>query len=371
MRYIKTITLENFQSYKKETIHFTPGLNIILGSSDSGKSAILRAISFVLHNYPRNNTIIHNGAKDCRVTIEFSDGVKVARIKGTRNAYLAIDKDGKKYSFDKIDKSVPDEIKALLNYPPEDEYNGFISYADQFSKMFLVDLSPSDLPRSLSSLTGIEVLEESAKQLMQNYKSGEKQTKSDEKEYARLSEEYDAYNFVDEYELKVESVRSKYAQLEALHADYENLKKFDIGDLRSVNSDCVLALEKIISLCDAKLNKVNKIKKLAEEYDKLKIFNILDSNADASALPRLSKIIDFATDKLKLIDDYKALIDKYEKLKSFNQSYESLNQEFDDSMKKFEEINSELEILTKDFEDFKKMLIDNGIQCEACGNITG
>jgi len=55
-RYIKTITLKNFQSYKNQVIHCKPGLNLLIGTSDSGKSAILRAISFVLYNYPKRDS---------------------------------------------------------------------------------------------------------------------------------------------------------------------------------------------------------------------------------------------------------------------------------------------------------------------------
>jgi exonuclease SbcC len=57
-RYIKKVTLKNFQSYSDHTVEFTSGLNVLEGTSDSGKSAILRAISFVLHNSPRKDSFI-------------------------------------------------------------------------------------------------------------------------------------------------------------------------------------------------------------------------------------------------------------------------------------------------------------------------
>ena len=209
-RYIKSIKIKNFQSWKDETITFEPGLNLILGTSHSGKSAILRAISFVLYNYPNNNEVIVQkcGPTEAQVTLEFSDGVKVTRTKGGEdiNEIMVTLPNGKKITKNKIGKDLPEEINKYLGYPPQDKLNGFISYSDQWSKMFLIDLSDTDLPRSLSSLTGIEILEESAKQLMQSYKSIEKQNKIDEKEYKSLLEESQGYSYVEQYEAKIKDL---------------------------------------------------------------------------------------------------------------------------------------------------------------------
>ena len=45
MKYLKTVILENFQSHKHTSIEFNEGLNVILGPSDSGKSAIIRELN--------------------------------------------------------------------------------------------------------------------------------------------------------------------------------------------------------------------------------------------------------------------------------------------------------------------------------------
>ncbi len=48
-RFLTEIKLENFQDHKDSTISLTNGINLIVGSSDAGKSAILRAVNFVFH----------------------------------------------------------------------------------------------------------------------------------------------------------------------------------------------------------------------------------------------------------------------------------------------------------------------------------
>ena len=49
MRYIKKIILQNFQSHKYSIVELDEQLNVIVGPSDSGKSAIIRALKWVLY----------------------------------------------------------------------------------------------------------------------------------------------------------------------------------------------------------------------------------------------------------------------------------------------------------------------------------
>ena len=63
-RYITKIRLENFQDHTDTVIELEPGINLITGSSDAGKSAALRALNFVLHNQPRGDAFIQLGANE-------------------------------------------------------------------------------------------------------------------------------------------------------------------------------------------------------------------------------------------------------------------------------------------------------------------
>jgi exonuclease SbcC len=48
--YIQKLKIKNFQSHHDTEIEFGPGINVITGTSDAGKTSILRAIMFVLYN---------------------------------------------------------------------------------------------------------------------------------------------------------------------------------------------------------------------------------------------------------------------------------------------------------------------------------
>jgi len=370
MRYIKTLHLKNFQSYKNQTIHFNEGLNLILGSSDSGKSALMRAISFVLYNYPRNNTLIHHGEDQTEVTVTFSDGLSVTRIKGRRNAYIAKKPDGKIIELDKVDKSVPEEIKTLLNNPPEDDFNGLISYADQFSKMFLVDLSPTDLPRSLSNLTGVEILEQCAKSLMQSYKSIEKQLKNDEKELDKISNEFHAFDELMEVERLCTQTQLKIDKQNSLFMQIEELLQFsfDINyDKYLHNLGLINDCSEIVDLC---LSKISIIENKINELNSLNLFNLMNEyDYTFDDVKQIDKLVSQIKKQHSLLENFSNMLDNYNELNKIDIDYQNIKNEGIETSKHYQQAQSKLKDIINEYNNFIEELKSKNIICDKCGSM--
>lgn len=370
-RYIKAIHLKNFQSYKDQVIELQPGLNLIVGTSDSGKSALLRAISFVLYNYPKKETLIHWGQKETSVTLKFSDGVEVTRIKGeNRNAIIAIDADGKKIEKEKIDTDIPEEIKALLGNPPKDEFNGLISYADQFSKLFLVDLTPSDLPRSLSNLTGVEILEESAKQLMQNYKSMEKQNRSDEKELSNLINDSQSYSYVNDYEIRLNELYSSVDELDICERHINSLEIIANSFDSNISDDCFDVLNVILSKVKIQKDELHKAVELCNKINQLELFMIFVSDCDESLiLESLNKMNLQLKDIRSVLNQSHTAADDLSLLTNMFSNYEEIKRAGISLTTEHKNLqNEKLEALA-DLENFKQKLIDENVICDKCGGV--
>jgi chromosome segregation ATPase len=370
-RYIKTITLKNFQSYKNQVIHCKPGLNLLIGTSDSGKSAILRAISFVLYNYPKRDSLIHWGAKETEVTLEFSDGLKVTRVKGeSKNDIIAIKPDGKEIKKTKIDSEIPDEIKELLGNPPKDDFNGLISYSDQFSKLFLIDLSPSDLPRSLSNLTGVSVLEDSAKYLMSSYKAIEKQTKNDEKEYKNLIEEIQSYSFVQDYESKVDDFSDRFDSLIELENKIDEFTSLIDGINLEVDKSYLKVLTDLITKIETATKSVKDALDLSSDLQSLQLFNLLnDQSFDENCISSLESIITKAENQIVLINNQKENLKTVESLNDCKILHEKIKEHGQKLSDDYKKIANEITQSEKNLKEFKQFLIDENIQCEVCGSV--
>lgn len=77
---IETIELNNFQSHKHTIIECHPELNVFVGESGHGKTAIQRALSFVFEGKKGGQNYIHKGETECSVTLTLSNGNKITRF---------------------------------------------------------------------------------------------------------------------------------------------------------------------------------------------------------------------------------------------------------------------------------------------------
>ena len=66
------VDLENFQSISKASLEFVQGINIIVGQSNSGKSAILRAVKGSVLNPSGSQKYIKNKTKGFKVNIDYA-----------------------------------------------------------------------------------------------------------------------------------------------------------------------------------------------------------------------------------------------------------------------------------------------------------
>ena len=84
MKKIDYVNVVNFQIWKEATLKLDD-FNVIKGSSNSGKSSLVRAINMVLSN-DWHKSWLRQGEIDATVEIGFIDGTKIKRIRGSQNS---------------------------------------------------------------------------------------------------------------------------------------------------------------------------------------------------------------------------------------------------------------------------------------------
>ena len=70
-----SLKIEDFQSIGNAELEFTPGINLIVGQSNSGKTAILRAIDSVLTNPTYAKSFIKHHTNETNVTFQYNDNI--------------------------------------------------------------------------------------------------------------------------------------------------------------------------------------------------------------------------------------------------------------------------------------------------------
>ena len=80
---LHSLFLNNFRSWKKSTIEFCPGVNVITGENDSGKTNILRGINWVANNRPAGEDIRSYWGGDSISRLTVRDG-NISKFIGRR-----------------------------------------------------------------------------------------------------------------------------------------------------------------------------------------------------------------------------------------------------------------------------------------------
>lgn len=219
---IKKITLHNFQSHKHSEFVFNNKVNVISGTSDSGKSSVVRAIRWVIYNRPLGNSFIRNNSdKKCYVTIETDKG-EITRKKSKRqNSYVINGEE-----FTALGSDVPDEVNSILNLND-------LNFHFQFDPHFLLMESAGKTASKINEVTNLEDGEVLLNNLNKYYRKLKGQQKYKDEDLETTKEKINSLSWVKEAEGLIIDLDSLISQYNEIKSEYENLKK-SLDNLKSV-----------------------------------------------------------------------------------------------------------------------------------------
>jgi len=149
------INIKNFQSISEADLEIGP-VTVLVGASDIGKSAIIRAMS-LLHRNSGGLELVKHGTSGLSVEQISDDAPKVSIVKGKgQNAYCV----GTKV-FSKVGKDIPPEVSEILKTSElflDKDLALDLNFSGQFAPPFLLSDSSSVITKAISSLSGINVI---------------------------------------------------------------------------------------------------------------------------------------------------------------------------------------------------------------------
>lgn len=144
---ISSIHLQGFQSHLDTTLELSPGVNILVGDSDSGKSAVIRALQWLVTNRPSGDSFVNANAKTVSVEITTPTGT-ASRHRKPKNGYTI---NGE--TFTAVARTVPEELRSVIDLQP-------INFQGQLlGQYFLVLDTPGEISRYLSTIFGFEIVD--------------------------------------------------------------------------------------------------------------------------------------------------------------------------------------------------------------------
>ena len=148
---LSRLLIKNFQVHEKLDLRFGPTVTTIVGSTDAGKSAILRALRFTMTNKPSGSAFIRTGSKTTEVKIQ-ADGERVRRLKGKENSYELHTKKGKE-EYKAFGTDVPEAIANLFNVSE-------VNFQGQHDAPFWLSLSAGQVSKALNEIVNLNIIDE-------------------------------------------------------------------------------------------------------------------------------------------------------------------------------------------------------------------
>jgi len=262
---IQSLEISNFQSHRQTNLEFDPGLNIIVGTSDSGKSAILRSLRWVVQNRPSGDSLRSWWGGKSLSKITFDNG-SIERIKDKTDEYLINDKT----SLKAFGLTVPDEVSALHNFSE-------INLQAQMDRVFLFDNSPGEVAAYFNKVAGLDKIDRAQQNVEKEIRSLTADIKYKTADQEKLQTQLEGFDYLEKYEIRFEVLEemenkklqltknvSKFIKLYNSLVDLEN----EIEEASEIlkHEDSVNNLFLAIALREKKIIEKKKIEKLRTDF---------------------------------------------------------------------------------------------------------
>jgi DNA repair exonuclease SbcCD ATPase subunit len=205
--------LNNFQSHKNTSLKFDAGVNVIVGVSDSGKSAIMRALRWLWTSRPLGDYFVRWGEKDCTVKLCIN-GNEIIRGKEKKNNYYSVN--GKTLEATKTE--VPAEVVDALKL--ED-----INWQGQRDLDFLLSLSPLETSKYIQKLCGLEAVPPVLSNLASIELETKKKLKDIEEQKINLEKKIKSFEDFGKVQILQEHLEKSFAEMETSKAKIDALEK--------------------------------------------------------------------------------------------------------------------------------------------------
>lgn len=302
---LEKIEIKNFQSHQATALSLSPNVNTLQGNSDCGKSAVMRALSWLVFN-PAGDYFISDWAKrgktiadTCEVTL-FVNGHKVTRKRDKDfNGYIL---DGQ--VFEATRNSVPPQVLSVLGL-------GEVNVQKQLDPPFLLSMSAGDVSRYINSLVNLTRIDKWTTAVNGRTRSLQQQVESGKQQVERKQNEVDSYSYVEkleelsrqvtEIENKVEILCNEGKSLEDSVSDWEK-ERIVLNSLPDVDKVLILLKESESSWRKAETaaSEISALKSLLQAHeDQVKLVERMPSIERVMGALQAAEEVDKKREQLK------------------------------------------------------------------------
>jgi len=213
----KSLKVTNYQSHAETLLEFCSGINAIVGRTQAGKTAILRALKWLKDN--SRGFRFHKHFADDPTELETSNHVfGRKRINKTNSGFYYLD--GEELSG--FGSGVPEEIMEALNLSE-------VNIQEQLEQPFLITASPPEVARVINKAIRLEDSAQWITELNSRVNAGNREVKRLKSEIGETEEELKEYIGLKEIETEIEKLKAIDQDIELLVEQEQELEVFITG----------------------------------------------------------------------------------------------------------------------------------------------
>jgi len=194
---IKSIQIKNILSHIDTSLEFDPGVNMVIGHSDHGKSVIMWAFNWCFYNRPTGESLRNWDGGIMSVKTAFTEGDTLTLTKDKQGVYTVKNKGQEAKTFHTFGVNPPDEIPSLLNL------NQRINIQTQFEPIFLISESPGEVAKFFNEIAGLELINKTITKGKSDLLKTENEHKNIKSQIKDKKTELSLYDGIEELEEKV------------------------------------------------------------------------------------------------------------------------------------------------------------------------
>lgn len=230
---IKKIVIDNFMAHAHTELDLGPGVTILTGPNNTGKSAVVEALRCVATNPDRSPNpamFIRHGAKEARVAVEMDDGTRVVWVRTKRYAMYELWLPGAEEpeEYHKLQRKVPEDIQAVLRMNMVDLEKTSrpvdIHFGNQREPVFLLNRPDSDAAAFFAASTESAHLLAMQDLLKLRVRDRRREGEALTSDLARIERDLDGLEALPSLELRLEEALGAEAEVTRLERDIPALE---------------------------------------------------------------------------------------------------------------------------------------------------
>ena len=223
IRMIKRIEIVDFMAHQRTVLELDPGVTVLTGPNNTGKSAVVEAVRSIAEN-PPGRALIRHGARQALVRVELASGELVEWERTSTRALYRIHRpnpdtdgaagDGETYA--KFGRTPPEDVRALLRLDPiETETDQVdIHIGNQRYPIFLLDQSGAQAASFFAASTEAEYLLRMQQELKARIDAAKRRCKELLRHREQLQQALKNYTSLPALEQAIAAAESLHRQLE-------------------------------------------------------------------------------------------------------------------------------------------------------------